>query len=325
MGSLTPSADVDAAPVAAQFEGGARRTEPTFIIGDHRSGTTLLYQMLAATGAFTFVSAYHVIRRDQLAGDVARGEVRQMRAAVDDLLRRQGLVDRVIDGVKVSASLPEEYGFVIDDGPRPQLRAATLPRFWEFCRLVQASGEGRPLLLKNPWDSMQFMTLKAVVPDARFIFLHREPTAIVSSQLRAIRSMLAARNDYAALIAPWYARLFQSPVRLAACRGLFSARLGLGVRIVERHVARVCSYFVRRSGAVPADAALNVRYEDLCADPTGTIASVLSFVGAPTEAAGAMGSLIDRRVASLLPEVEWRRAAFNRRVGPYRARVGYAA
>ena len=36
--------------------------QPIFILGDHRSGTTLLYQTLASTHCFNVVKAYHVIK-----------------------------------------------------------------------------------------------------------------------------------------------------------------------------------------------------------------------------------------------------------------------
>ena len=39
---------------------------PVFILGLHRSGTTLLYEMLAETGYWNCVWAWHVIRVDDL-------------------------------------------------------------------------------------------------------------------------------------------------------------------------------------------------------------------------------------------------------------------
>lgn len=37
---------------------------PVFILGLHRSGTTILYEMLASTGAFDVLTAWHVIEFD---------------------------------------------------------------------------------------------------------------------------------------------------------------------------------------------------------------------------------------------------------------------
>lgn len=49
---------------------------PIFIMGDHRSGTTLLHKTLVATECFNFVRAYHVIKYDELLSNhVNRTEV----------------------------------------------------------------------------------------------------------------------------------------------------------------------------------------------------------------------------------------------------------
>ncbi|NEN93018.1 MAG: sulfotransferase [Okeania sp. SIO3H1] len=39
---------------------------PIFIMGEHRSGTTLLYKSLVATECFNCVTAYHIIKYDQI-------------------------------------------------------------------------------------------------------------------------------------------------------------------------------------------------------------------------------------------------------------------
>ncbi|WP_410969796.1 hypothetical protein, partial [Salmonella sp. SAL4450] len=70
---------------------------PVFIMGDHRSGTTMLYQWLAATEAFTVVTAYHVIRYDQILSDHFNGRTDSSRRELAELFDRQGLTDRIID------------------------------------------------------------------------------------------------------------------------------------------------------------------------------------------------------------------------------------
>src|SRR4051812_34666393 len=91
---------------------------PVFIIGDHRSGTTLLYQMLAATGHFNVVTAYDVIQYDSLLQAHLDGKTDQAKSKLNYEFAAVGLTDRVIDGVRVSADLTEEYGFVIDDSQK---------------------------------------------------------------------------------------------------------------------------------------------------------------------------------------------------------------
>ncbi|EDX82930.1 hypothetical protein S7335_108 [Synechococcus sp. PCC 7335] len=39
---------------------------PIIILGDQRSGTTLLYKTLADTGCFNVVRAYHIIKYDEI-------------------------------------------------------------------------------------------------------------------------------------------------------------------------------------------------------------------------------------------------------------------
>src|SRR5262245_49566598 len=92
-----------------------------FIMGDHRSGTTMLYQGLAATAEFTPVTAYHVIRYDHILSDHVAGRTARAKAALQESFVERGLVDRIIDNVPVTPDLPEEYGFAIDPGPRPHI------------------------------------------------------------------------------------------------------------------------------------------------------------------------------------------------------------
>lgn len=139
---------------------------PVFIMGDHRSGTTVLYRLLDATGCFNVVTAYHIIRYGELLSaffdqtqDLAKQQLTQRFAQL-------GITDRMIDGVRVTPDLPEEYGFLLSPTYRAQITPATLPRFVELCRKVQlVSDLDRPLLLKNPWDYfLNFMYVKAAFP-----------------------------------------------------------------------------------------------------------------------------------------------------------------
>ena len=77
----------------------------TFILGNHRSGTTWLYQLLAETGRFSVLTAYHVITWGQ-EDATEEGLATQLAA--------QGITARTGDGVAVSPSLPEEYCYILN-------------------------------------------------------------------------------------------------------------------------------------------------------------------------------------------------------------------
>jgi hypothetical protein len=298
---------------------------PVFIVGDHRSGTTLLYQLLARTGAFNVLTAYHVIRYDEILANHAAGRTTQAKADLAAQFERDGLADRIIDGVTVTPDLPEEYGFVIDASSQPQTTPATLPRLDELARKLRLTGADAPVLLKNPWDALRFAYLHQAFPTARFVFIHRQPLHVMSSQLQATRSLFGARNAYVAMLSPWYRQLFDQRIALAVTRLMTTPTLGIGPRITARHVARVTRYYLEHVRQLPARSYVDVRYEDLCADADAALGRILSFLDVhPTVATSARDFISPRA-----PRVSDEMAAAYRRVGPelagYCATHGYTA
>jgi hypothetical protein len=294
--------------------------DPVFIIGDHRSGTTVLYQALARTGGFNVVTAYHVIRDRDIVPNYTAGREAEARRELADELARRGLTDRIIDGTMVTPDLPEEYGFVIDKAPRPRLRRSTLPALVDLCERLRMTGGDRPVLLKNPWDVLGFAFVRQAMPRARLIFVHRQPLAVMSSQLAATRSLLAARNEYVAMLAPWYRELFDQPVRLWLAR---AAAGRIGPRVVSRHVKRATRYYLEHIDAVPAEARVEIRYEDLCAAPGATIATVLTFLGLSAAAAPAAADVVRPRGAAVLPEMLEHYRRVRHHTAAYCRRHGY--
>lgn len=298
--------------------------QPVFILGDHRSGTTLLYQLLARTECFNMVQAYHLIRYDRVLEDHLAGRADEARRQLAEQFRQLGLTDRLLDGVAVSPELPEEYGFRLADEFRPKLTPANLPRLVELCRKVQwVSDPGRPLLLKNPWDFANFVYVKQAFPGARFIFLHRHPLQVINSQIRAARQLYGVRSPYHALLNGAYARVWSQPIRRRLIQGMFAPRFGLGVRVATRHVARATDYFLEHVGRLPGADYVEVRFEDLCADPGRAIAAILDFLELAPPAGADYAGLIEPRSSPLLPEVQKNAPAIARRLSRYLAYCRY--
>ena len=297
---------------------------PVFIMGDHRSGTTVLYRLLDATGCFNVVTAYHVIRYGELLSAFYNQSQERAKQQLTQRFALLGITDRMIDGVRVTPDLPEEYGFLLSPTYRAQISSATLPRFVELCRKVQlVSDADRPLLLKNPWDYfLNFMYVKHAFPQARFIFLHRDPVHVINSQIRAIRSSMQKKNPYLALLSEWYTRTFDQPIRRLATRMLFAPRPGL--RIATRHVTRATNYVLEHIDALPPEDYISVRYEDMCAAPEATIASILQFLRLSQPGPDLSGSMIDRRPLHLLPEVERQVPHIREQLQSYNQRYHYA-
>lgn len=161
---------------------------PIFIMGDHRSGTTLLYKTLVATGCFNFLKAYHVIKYNEiLANHINDTEGRAVRE-LEKLFESLGIRNRTIDKVMVTTDLPEEYGFILNSvvGNSSCITPDNLSVFQQLCRKIQfLSALDKPLLLKNPWDYSQFICVKEMIPSAKFIFIHRHPLDVINSKFKS--------------------------------------------------------------------------------------------------------------------------------------------
>lgn len=298
---------------------------PVFIMGSHRSGTTLLHKTLGATQCFNVVTAYHIIKYGEIVHNHLNGATDERKADLAALFEQKGLRNRGIDGIEVSPDAPVEYGFALrGEGYRPRLKPSNLESFIELCKKVQLTSDpDRPLLLKNPLDSLNFMFVKEVFPDSRFIFIHRNPVNTINSQLRSIRSMLSARNEYGAMLMNWYSDIFGQPIRLRLARFMFSSRFGLGVRLMTRGAAKATNYFMENISSLSESDYISLRYEDLCREPRSSIAKILDHLDLEGNAQVDYESLISVRADALLKDVESSRASIIKRMRPYFERFGY--
>lgn len=296
---------------------------PVFIMGQHRSGTTILYKLLADSALFNVTTAYHVLNRHRLLALHAAGEEAQARAELIRQFEARGLHDREFDNVKITPDIPEEYAYALDhQGPRPRLSPRNLEGFQRFCRSIAATQDpARPVLLKNPFDADNFLYMQQALPAALFIYIHRDPVDVVSSQVRAFRSLLEKRNEYVALVVEHYRRLYERPFKLAWVRLLCSDRLPLLVDDVARNVARVNDHMLRH-GEEMGNRCFNLTYAQLCAAPARTIAAILDFLGWRDVPDRSDAGLVKPRGADLPPQVEARRQRIRARNAEYCRRFG---
>ncbi len=296
---------------------------PVFIMGHHRSGTTILYKLLADTSLFNVTTAYHVLNRHRLLALHSAGEEPQAREELRRQFEARGLRDREFDSIEITPDIPEEYAYVLEhQGPRPRLSPQNLDGFQRFCRAVTAVQDpARPLLLKNPFDTGNFLYIREVLPAALFVYIHRDPVDVVSSQVRTVRSVLEKKNEYVALVVERYRRLYEQPFKLALSRFLFSDRFPLLVNQVARNVARVNDHVLRRGGEM-GDRCFNLTYAELCAAPAQTISAILDFLGWRDVPERGYAGLVKPRRSEPPPGVEARRHRIRARNAEYCRRFG---
>jgi hypothetical protein len=297
-------------------------TPPIFILGNPRSGTTWVHELLAETGQVDYLQTAQVVALDRSIDDEAG------RRLVAEELARAGVGCRAIDEVALSPSAPDEYFHVLANaGTSGWLGPANLGVFERMCaHLRLASGGKRPLVLKSPWDYANFQYIRRAVPGARFVFVHRHPERVVQSSVRATRAIVRARDPYFALVArTYYARLWERPWLVGLARLMAGEWLDLGVRVPVVQMALTNRYYVRNVGRLPPGSYLSLRYEDLCAEPALWRERLLRFCGLDPAALSAIGTPARPRGGGLLPEVVRWRPVIARVMSEYMAMQGYRA
>lgn len=260
-----------------------------FIMGCHRSGTSLLYHLLARSGELDYLSAYDVIHYDELLYNRITGREASARAGLQARLETEP--NRGLDELPVGVDAPEEYRFVLSlERPRlvlnarkqidtlffkPNLTPRTLGGFLEMCRKKRfLAGADRTLVLKNPSDYyFNFREVHAMLPRAKFIFIHRHPLPMLNSYLHGFRGILDQPSGYAALLDQRYASLF-SGFQLRRKLFLKVFRSDAACQLLARRLAESFRYYLDNLPRIPAAQWVSIRYEDLCADPGSCLSRI---------------------------------------------------
>lgn len=246
---------------------------PVFILGPARSGTTFLHNLMAHDPAFGYMSTLHA-----LIAPLHLVAHKWLRPVIASKLPAR----RPTDNVALSVDLPqeEELAFALNshmsafsavvfpDHARraweryglmnltePELREWKR-RYLEVLQKVTIARGGRRLVLKTPPNLGRTAVLRAMFPDARFVFIMRNPYTVYMSQVKLFRK----------LIPLYQLRTFDWDDFEAA--------------MLDNYVATMNSYMDDRD-AIPEGQLAEVRYEDLEVDPAGVLEQVYAKLGLP--------------------------------------------
>ncbi|NEQ35483.1 MAG: sulfotransferase [Okeania sp. SIO3I5] len=298
---------------------------PIFIMGEHRSGTTLLYQTLVATECFNCVRAYHIIKYNEILSNYINQTENQVRQELEELFKSLGISDRMIDNVVATPDSPTEYGFILRNaGYQSHLNPENLSLFIELCRKIQfISNPNRPLLLKNPWCFSHFKYVKDTFPKAKFIFIHRHPIHVINSKLKAIRLLFSTKNSYTTLIFQEYSKILNNPLKNLLYRFLYSNYFDIGLRRFTKSSVESTTYFLENINSLLKTDYISLGYEELCQFPESTIFKILNFLGLEAKAVLEYDKLIEKRPIQLLPEVSRKYSEICQKLEPYLNYYGY--
>lgn len=135
-----------------------------------------------------------------------------------------------------------------------------------------AAGSAVRLLEKTPKNTLRVGFMRAVFPDARFVYLYREPRAVLASMIEAWQS--GRFVTYPNL--PGWTGLSWSLLLVPGWRELVGRPLE---EIVARQWAITTAHVLDDLEALPASERCFVRYDDLIASPADSVRRVCDFAG----------------------------------------------
>lgn len=259
-----------AAIEAARYGRAIARTRitrpPVFILGHWRSGTTLLHDLMAQDSRqFQFANTYQVVNpytfltteglMTRLFGWMVppKRPMDNMALAFsspqeDEFAPLLMTLKSVYLGISFAQS-PHDYEkyLTFREAPRAEVEEWKAA-FMHFCRKLSLKSD-RALLMKSPPHTGRIATLLEMFPDARFIHIHRHPYEVFQSQRHFFDT------------AGWFTYL-QRP-DLGAIDG----------GILQRYVTMYDAYFDDLA-LVPKDRLIELRFDEVEADPVGQIARV---------------------------------------------------
>jgi omega-hydroxy-beta-dihydromenaquinone-9 sulfotransferase len=242
---------------------------PLLVLGHWRSGTTLLHELLmldrrhTCPNTYQCFSPHHFLWTEWFVPPMIRWTLPKTRP-MDDMTagwdRPQedefALVNLGVPSPYLVWAFPN-HGPVADE----YLDLRTLPaaereawkRSWrEFVQRLSLLGDGR-IVLKSPTHTARVRTILEVFPDAKFVHIVRNPLLVFPSTVRLWKS-------------------------LSQVQGLQAPREDAGW--IEHHIldtfVRMYECFEQDRELVPPGNLVDVRYEDLVADPVHWMREVYS-------------------------------------------------
>ncbi|MBU0498292.1 MAG: sulfotransferase, partial [Candidatus Thermoplasmatota archaeon] len=254
---------------------------PIFIMGLHRSGTSILYKILETTKCFNILTAYHIINYDNLLNNFIQNREEEEKQVLSAILNEHAGSDRGIDRLSLTADFGEEYGFVLGQTSSDMyISHKNIENFNILCKKLQYLAQNeKSLLLKNPYDFDNFMFIKKKFPLAKFVFIHRHPINTMSSLIKAVRMLLLHKNWYTMQLWRVYTVIFGNPLLIKSLQLLFTRFSPFATLYLTLNMHRATQYYLKHIDQLPQNDFITISYEQLCAKPNKTINKIIGFLG----------------------------------------------
>jgi hypothetical protein len=180
---------------------------PVFILGHWRSGTTLLHNMLCKDPRASYVTTYQTVYPNNLASKLIFRSF--MKVAMPDR--------RPADNMKLNVSYPQEDEFALSnmyhnnyynfyyfpnnykeyynksvrfEGLTHEEREEWKKNYEILLKKAYLNVKGERQIIKNPVNTARIRVLLEMYPDARFLFIYRNPITVFLSTQKFFRAIL---------------------------------------------------------------------------------------------------------------------------------------
>jgi Sulfotransferase family len=291
--------------------------QPVFILGLHRSGTTILYHMLNETGNFDVLTLYHVLNFDRLLYDHEHHLIDEEKRNINRLLQEKGITNRRTDAIEVTSEYEHEYMYVFSERDYPwKLTGENKEVFESLCKKIKyLSDDKKPVLLKNPYDYGNFLYIKELYPHAKFVFIQRNPLEVISSTMKLWKTRLLRKDEFVCLYSKRSAQMYQNPLILWGYRLFYTLRFPLGVFEVFWRAKAGTDSYLKNISQLSKEDFLSIRYEDLCEKPNDVITEILRFLGVQSDKD--FTGYVNPRKLKLEPEVLFLKKFIYKRMEEY--------
>lgn len=247
---------------------------PVFVLGHWRSGTTYLYELLSCDERFVWPKGYQCgspyifLLLDSVLRHVLNLAV-PARRPMDDMaygLDRPQEDEFALLGLQGRSTLrfcmfpgagPTDQEYLSLRALTPTERGRWIEAWVYFLKSIAVRrGDNARLLLKSPQHTARVRAILSVFPQAKFIHITRNPLEIFSSTVRTWNALA----DTQGLQGPGQARSWAKE------------------HVLSTFVEMYACYEEDRS-AIPAGNLIEVRYEDLVADPIAMMRHIYERLG----------------------------------------------
>ncbi len=297
---------------------------PIFILGLHRSGTSILYKTLGDTKQFNILTAYHIFYYDSIIYNYLNQLEKTKKDELNTLFKRKGITTRKTDNMLVSSDYAYEYMYIFSNQGYPfKITKKNKTLFEEiYNKLRFVSGNKNPILLKNPYDFPNFIFIKQIYPNARFIFIHRNPLQIISSAMRLYQTIYKNKNEYLAIFSKTYQQSYENKLSLFLNRFYYCSYFPPGVFEAIHLCSKDLNYYLKNIGKLSKNDYISIRYEDFCKEPYTEISKIMKFLRIDYDLE--FKNPIEQRNLGLVPEVDFLKEYIRKKMGRYLDYLDYS-